>query len=421
MYPGSTPPRPSSPPSPASSPPPPPPPPLLLLQSERFNHNGGNPQLELPFDMLAHICSLLPFGDLIFTVPHLSKALAAAVAQALAPRIKAARAHRKHEQDTWTSWCDRLKTFSVPLWVLQEARLQPNQRSRVAQRAAFHGDVAALRWALAGLDCAIEGFVCTAAVAGGQLEALQCARAFGCPWDDCKCFEYLSGVRICKLAAENGHLAVLQWVRAKDHPCPWEECTSSAAAAGGHLAVLQWARAQDPPCPWDENTCKEAAAGGHLAVLQWARAQEPPCPWDENTCKEAAERGHLAVLQWARAQEPPCPWDENTCRAAAERGHLAVLQWARAQEPPCPWDENTCKEVAAGGHLAVLQWARAQEPPCPWDENTCKAAAKGGHLAVLQWARAQEPPCPWDTYVCLRWTGTDEPGLAVEKWIRAQA
>ena len=42
---------------------------------------------------------------------------------------------------------------------------------------------------------------------------------------------------------------------------------------------------------------------GHLAVLQWARARG--CPWNEYTCGNAAESGNLAVLQWARAQGCP--------------------------------------------------------------------------------------------------------------------
>ncbi len=35
----------------------------------------------------------------------------------------------------------------------------------------------------------------------------------------------------------------------------------------------------DPPCPWDEYVCSEAAENGHLEILQWLRAQDPPCPW----------------------------------------------------------------------------------------------------------------------------------------------
>ena len=56
-----------------------------------------------------------------------------------------------------------------------------------------------------------------------------------------------------------------------------------------------------PMCPWDERTCSAAAYEGHLEVLQWVRAQDSQCPWSRDTCKAAVEAGHLDVLQWVRA------------------------------------------------------------------------------------------------------------------------
>jgi hypothetical protein len=223
----------------------------------------------LPLDVLARVCCLLPRGDLAFIAPRLCKALAAA----LAPQIQAARVREMPSPFAW--WDDLsgdVAAFSIPLWAMQEAwpRLQPQQQRPAAERAACHGDIPALRWALERLGGGEHDSICLAAARGGQLEALQCARA-------------------------------------------------------------QWARAQEPPCPWDASTCEEAARGGHLAVLQWARAQEPPCPWDDGTCWAAAEDGHLAVLQWARAQEPPCPWADGTCAVLESLGRLGVAQWARAQ------------------------------------------------------------------------------------------
>ncbi len=91
-------------------------------------------------------------------------------------------------------------------------------------------------------------------------------------------------------------------------PCDALLC-EAVVYEGVDINVLQWLRAQDPPCPWNEETCGYAAVGGHLKVLQWLRAQDPPCPWDEETCSSAAENGHLEVLQWLRAQDPPCPWN----------------------------------------------------------------------------------------------------------------
>ncbi|GBF88232.1 hypothetical protein Rsub_00944 [Raphidocelis subcapitata] len=368
----------------------------------------------LPHRLLLRICALLPPGGMIFTVPRLSKALAAwAAPQRAQLRAELRAAVALHASDRMSLGKPAIEAFSAPLWALQEAwpALTGEQQALAAERAAFHGDVAALGWVLPRL-ARRSRCICEAAAAGGQLEALQCARQHGCPW----------GATSAR-AAMSGQLAVLQWALAQEPPCPSNEHICDVAALGGQLAVLQWARAQDPPYPWDEGTCRFAARYGCLAVLQWARAQEPPCPWDETACSRAALGGHLAVLQWARAQDPPCPWDEVTCRAAGEGGHLAVLQWARAQDPPCPWDELTCEAAAKHGHLAMLQWARAQDPPCPWNEVACEAAAGAGHLAVLQWLRAQDPPCPWNFlayFFAGEFAEDEDVAYEITQWIRKQ-
>ena len=110
-------------------------------------------------------------------------------------------------------------------------------------------------------------------------------------------------------------------------------CGRGRGRAPRRAAVAQAAAAALPLDKW---ACSAAAGGGHLAVLQWLRQQQPPCPWDEWACRAAARAGHLAVLQWLRQQQPPCPWDEEACHYAAEGGHLAMLQWLRQQQPPCP-------------------------------------------------------------------------------------
>eukprot|EP00230_Micromonas_polaris_P008967 CAMPEP_0117645366 /NCGR_PEP_ID=MMETSP0802-20121206/11508_1 /TAXON_ID=38833 /ORGANISM="Micromonas sp., Strain CCMP2099" /LENGTH=190 /DNA_ID=CAMNT_0005450733 /DNA_START=85 /DNA_END=655 /DNA_ORIENTATION=+ len=89
---------------------------------------------------------------------------------------------------------------------------------------------------------------------------------------------------LCEAAARSGRLAVGPWdVHVGG---VWRESRGAAvgtrerlpvgrgdmyvAAEGGHLEVLQWARATG--CPWDEETCEYAAGGRHLEVLQWAHA-----------------------------------------------------------------------------------------------------------------------------------------------------
>ena len=187
----------------------------------------------------------------------------------------------------------------------------------------------------------------------------------------------------CSVAAENGHLDVLKWLREEnDPPCPWSEMTCAYAAQNGHLESLKWLRSEG--CPWDEWACKEAAANGDLESLKWLRSEG--CPWDEWTCAYAARGGHLEVLKWLRKEnDPPCPWDEETCAYAADHGHLEVLKWLRKEG--CPWDERTCEEAAVNGDLAMLRWLRKEnDPPCPWNFENCSKKARH-YSDVLAWLR----------------------------------
>ena len=70
--------------------------------------------------------------------------------------------------------------------------------------------------------------------------------------------------------------------------------------------LLQWAL-DELEMP-KELVCRAIACSGHLDVLQWARAQDPPCDWDEYVCSNAARYGHLDVIEWLRTQNLPAPW-----------------------------------------------------------------------------------------------------------------
>ncbi|GBF93594.1 hypothetical protein Rsub_06314 [Raphidocelis subcapitata] len=74
----------------------------------------------LTHDLLARICSFLPPGDAILTVPRLNKALAAAAAVRVAELRSVAAAMQAEARRAFGGVRDHM-TFSVPLWALQEA------------------------------------------------------------------------------------------------------------------------------------------------------------------------------------------------------------------------------------------------------------------------------------------------------------
>ena len=47
------------------------------------------------------------------------------------------------------------------------------------------------------------------------------------------------------MAAREGHMEVVQWLRANG--APWDEWAIARAAEGGHLEVVQWLRANGAP------------------------------------------------------------------------------------------------------------------------------------------------------------------------------
>lgn len=194
---------------------------------------------------------------------------------------------------------------------------------------------------------------------------------------------------VCRRAAENGQLKVLQWIQENG----FRNSIPSGAIAefNGFLPSFPRSAEVTSTLEWNEKICHAAAGNGQLEILKWLRKNH--CPWNETTCSEAARGGHLDILQWARAND--CPWDEWTCTQAALSGHLHIIQWAR--QNGCQWNHDTCQKAAKGGHLHVLQWAR--ENGCPWYSGTCCKAAKYGHLHILKWARMNG--CDWNRMCCL--------------------
>lgn len=85
------------------------------------------------------------------------------------------------------------------------------------------------------------------------------------------------------------------------------------------------AQAKDKGCYMD-SACVFATLNGHLNILQWLRANG--CRLDYRICTNAAEYGHLNVLQWARTHG--YYWDAMACcTLAAKNGHLNVVEWIR--------------------------------------------------------------------------------------------
>lgn len=107
----------------------------------------------------------------------------------------------------------------------------------------------------------------------------------------------------CNDAAAAGDIEALQKLRIAG-AC-WSPSTCAVAASRGQLAVLQWLRAQDPPCPWTARCYEFAVIGSQHKILEWLRAQDPPCPWDGAASSSAVRAGAINILRWLYAEGAP--------------------------------------------------------------------------------------------------------------------
>lgn len=154
------------------------------------------------------------------------------------------------------------------------------------------------------------------------------------------------------------NIALLSWL-AEHCGLEFDEYACGLAAAYGQLSTLQWLRARDPPCPWNELTCRYAIAGDEgqpsIDVLRWAH--DNGCPFGEDLVDFAGRHIDLdfhkdtivPILTYLK--EHDAPHLDDLCPAASEFANLRTLKAAVALG--YPFDEDECFEQALAGEYTA--------------------------------------------------------------------
>lgn len=261
--------------------------------------------------------------------------------------------------------------------------------------------------------------VVEAAVKTGQFESLAVLLECGAPFHK---------DAVCKVAAEHGHLRMLQWLCCLGYE-PFG--CDAAAVRNGHMFVAKWLVAtgiHQNPKYYDDETDLVATAAARGRTDDVRQLKELlPAGWLTAACTAAAENGHLECLQVAVAIG--CPMVFATCESAAANGHLDCLQFLLSKGCPCDFD-SVIGSAAAGGHIACLKWAWGQGGSvltieeqrclavdaviddfydvlkclrvrlgCAWDERVVHEAAKRNRMPILKlaWRHGLGP----DYHCCL--------------------
>jgi len=237
------------------------------------------------------------------------------------------------------------------------------QNSAVYAEAVAGGHLSVLQWLYDRSHArpSWDATTCAVAVQHGHLHILQWLKAQNCPWDSSVWWEAMRPTRA----------NILAWLKRHFPP---HLLKINEVVYWGHVDALSWLKDATPPDVWAADTgllCTLAARQGHLDVLQWLRQND--CPWNEATCTEAATHGHLTVLQWLRSQG--CPWCVISVKLAAVDGQQwHVVQWLVEHNLPVrttvetSWRLNyyLARQWLATHHYIIwdartLQWFRAIE------------------------------------------------------------
>ena len=216
-----------------------------------------------------------------------------------------------------------------------------------------------------------------------------------------------TGYRPLHAAAQNGHLAVVQYLLEhganKNKADYVSESPLYLAAKNGHWAVVQCLLEQGA----DKDTVKNdgasplfvAAQNGHLAVVQYLLEQGADKDKANNDGATplwiAALKGHLPVVQCllehGADKDKAANNGDTPLYIAAVYGHLAVVQCLLEQgadkDKANNRDTTPLFMAAANGHLAVVQYLLEQGADKDKALKDCCSlfvAAQNGHLAVVQ-------------------------------------
>ncbi|KAG6610435.1 uncharacterized protein IUM83_06483 [Phytophthora cinnamomi] len=193
-------------------------------------------------------------------------------------------------------------------------------------------------------------------------------------------------ITLMDVAAQHGHLPVLQWF----HENRSEGCSHRAmdyAAGNGRLDIVWWLE-EHYTGSCSTRAMDDAATNGHLEVVKWLHLNHHEgCT--KYAMNGAAQNGHLAVLEWLHANrsEGYAP-SEGVMDSVAACGHLDVRKW---------FHDNTSKScspnamlwAAARGHLDVVRFLHENRShECPSISGAMRLAAMHGHLETVQWLYA---------------------------------
>ena len=181
--------------------------------------------------------------------------------------------------------------------------------------------------------------------------------------------------RAMGLAARKGHLEIVKYL-CSIYTKYLGAFVCSMAAEGGHLNVLQWLR--ESGCNWDSETTQCALERGNLEILKWAT--ENGCPIRSTASETASRYGNLHILKWLY-DSGYIKLNIECMKSAIRGGHWEIIHWliGNGIKP-----DSACADVAIRAHKTEI-FMYFVENGYPWNEKECMATANWCNKNVQMW------------------------------------
>ena len=175
------------------------------------------------------------------------------------------------------------------------------------------------------------------------------------------------GLRFCAMAAEEGHLSVLQYLRSTSPPFDWLDAYQRAILCN-QPQILEWMLQNGHGM--SESLFRHAITANNCpSIPAVLRRLYPPPPTEIPEYSLSASYEPIAFHLPAPLplSVPYNYWNENTTLLAANQSELTLLKWLREEcVPPCPWDERVLLQCT---NVKNAQWMI--ENGCPCDITRC--------------------------------------------------
>jgi len=186
---------------------------------------------------------------------------------------------------------------------------------------------------------------------------------------------------IADIAAAAGYFHILRWLKKRGIlPTVYGADLASANPEKG-LAILKWIKQNVKGLLPSQAGIDLAAENGCLDILMWIKQETGYLP-TEKGANRAAENGQLHILDWLITLPSPVYPGFEGLRKAVYNGYKKVLEWFKSRFGEIPFPEDLLSIAIIFGHLEIIEWILSNIDVSPSEEDLIRAIGTG-NLEIL--------------------------------------